>query len=253
MKYFLIFFTILQLFCSCVKEEDDSDNECSSDCTTLKGKFVTLNNVPLPNIKVTMKYTHSDIFFYYSRKLVDTKSDQNGNFNKRFFIRDKELGNMAPGFFEIDIDDSSLDVRKYIRTNNLLNGFSMVVGSAIYQINNRDTIFDQTYYFPKKAFIKVNLNNFVRQQSTDSFEVQTLFPFGAKVGVNTLLNSEYSTGFSGWGNWVATNVDNQLIVFVAEGENNIIRITKRKNGVGMSQDYEVFVPPNNTIELTYNF
>ena len=36
------------------------------------------------------------------------------------------------------------------------------------------------------------------------------------------MNSEYSTGFSGYGNWVATNLNNQLSVFVAEGEKNII-------------------------------
>ena len=40
---------------------------------------------------------------------------------------------------------------------------------------------------------------------------------------------------------------------MAEGEKNIIRINKIKNGIGSSQDFEIIVPQNNTIELTYNF
>ena len=71
--------------------------------------------------------------------------------------------------------------------------------------------------------------------------------------VNTFLNSEYSTGFSGYGNWRAINNNNLLNVFVAEGENNVIRIFRRKNGVNTSEDIPIFIPQNNTIELTYDF
>jgi hypothetical protein len=199
-----------------------------------------------------MKYRVGSELGSYTRKLVDTKSDQNGNFNRNFFIKDNEIGNTV-GSFYIDIDDSNIDVNKYIRTNNLIGNTTTEIGFAIISITNRDTIIDKTFYIPKKAYIKVNLNNFAPLQTNDYFEVQTLYPFGPKIGVNTLLNSEYSTGFSGYGNWRATSNNNLLNVFVAEGENNIIRIYRRKNGVNTSEDIPIFIPQNNTIELTYDF
>ncbi len=255
MKIICKLFFFFLILISCEKIEDDSNSNCTSNCTTLMGKFVSLDNVPIPNIKVEMRYRVSGGGFGggSTRKLVNISSDKNGNFNKKFFIQDSELGMAAPGFFQVHIDDSNLYVSKYIRTNNLIgNGYSDI-GFAIYSISDRDTIIDKTFYFPKKAFIKVNLNNFAPIQENDFFEVQTLYPFGAKVGSNTFLNSEYSTGFSGYGNWRATNLNNSLNVFVAEGENNIIRIYRRKNGENTSEDILVKVPVNNSIELTYNY
>ena len=252
MKNVFKIFALIFIFTSCSKTEDDTNNVCTSNCTVLKGKFVTLNNEPVPNIKVSLKYVRSNELAYFARKIVNTQSDQNGNFNKNFFIKDNELG-ITDGIFQVDIDDSNIDVNKYIRTNNLIGNTTIDIGFAIFSIINRDTIIDNTFYIPKKAYIKVNLNNFIPQQPNDKFEVQTLYPFGQNVGFNPFLNSEYSTGFSGYDNWVAKNLNNQLSVFVAEGEKNIIRINKIKNGIGSSQDFEIIVPQNNTIELTYNF
>lgn len=252
MKNLLKIFALMFIFVSCSKTEDDTNDECTGNCTILKGNFVTLNNEPVSNVKVSMKYIKSNELAFYSRKLVDTKTDINGNFNRNFFIKDNELGNTG-GYFDIEIDDSNIDVNKYIRINNLIGNTTTNIGFSVFSITNRDTIIDKTFYIPKKAYIKVNLNNFVSQQSGDLFEVQSLYPFGAKIGLNPFLDSEYSTGFSGYGNWVATTLNNQLNVFVAEGEKNIIRINKIKNGIGSSQDFEIVVPQNNTIELTYDF
>lgn len=252
MKNLLKIFALMFIFVSCSKTEDDTNDECTGNCTILKGNFVTLNNEPVSNVKVLMKYIKSNELAFYSRKLVDTKTDINGNFNRNFFIKDNELGNTG-GYFDIEIDDSNIDVNKYIRINNLIGNTTTNIGFSVFSITNRDTIIDKTFYIPKKAYIKVNLNNFVSQQSGDLFEVQSLYPFGAKIGLNPFLDSEYSTGFSGYGNWVATTLNNQLNVFVAEGEKNIIRINKIKNGIGSSQDFEIVVPQNNTIELTYDF
>lgn len=255
MKHLIGLFTLLFLFTSCEKTEDDTNDSCTSNCTTLSGKFITLNNVPVPNVKVSLKYRigGGELGGGSTRKIVSLKSDQYGNFYKDFYIKDSELGPAAGGYFQADIDDSGLDVTKYIRTNNLIGGNSVDIGFAIFSIINRDTLIDKTYYIPKKAYIKVNLNNFIPQQTDDYFEVQTLYPFGEKIGFNTFLNSEYATGFSGYGNWKATNLNTSLLIFVAEGENNIIRINKIKNGVGSSEDFPIMIPPNNSIELTYNY
>lgn len=252
MKNLLNLIFIILFFIGCSKSEDDTNDICISNCTILKGKFISLNNEPVSDIKVTLRYIKSNELAYYSRKIVEEKSDLNGNFNKNFFIKDNELGATA-GYFKVDIDDSNIDVNKYIRSNNLIGNSSTEFGYAIFSIMNRDTIIDNTFYIPKKAYIKVNLNNFVPLQDDDYFEVQTFYPFGQKIGLNTFLNSEYSTGFSGFGNWKASNVNNLLNIFVAEEENNIITIFKRKNGVSTKEEIPIFIPSNNNINLTFNY
>jgi hypothetical protein len=116
MKNLIKIFFLFLIFISCEKTEDDTNNDCTSNCTTLRGKFVTLNNLPVPNIRVSLKYRIGGGVLGGGsiRKIVNTQSDQNGNFNKNFFIKDSELGNSASGYFEFEIDDSNIDVNKYI-------------------------------------------------------------------------------------------------------------------------------------------
>lgn len=253
MKNLFKVFALLLIFTSCSKEVDDTNNNCTADCSVLKGKFVSLNNEPVPNIKVSMKYRIPGFGGNSIRKILNIKTDQNGNYLKGFYIKDNELGNFSDGYFIVDVDDSNLDVNKYIRTDNLIGNTTSDIGFAIYNIGTRDTIIEQDYYIPKKAFIRVNLNNFVPVQDDDYFEVQTLYPFGPKIGTNDFLDSQYGTGFSGYGNWRASTTNNVLNIFVAEGEKNMIRVFRRKNGVNSSEDFPVFVPSNNTIELIYNY
>lgn len=250
MKKLIYLFCISLVLISCEKNEDDTKDICTNSCTSLRGKFVTANNVPLANITVELKYEISGGVFGggSTRKIVRTQSNQNGEFNRDFYIKDNELGNHASGYFTLNIDDSKLSSKNYIKLGN-----NQSLGYAIYSIGRRDTIIDESFYFPKKAYIKVNLNNYIPQKEGDRFEVQTLFPCGPKVGQNTFLNSEYGTGFSGYDNYKAVNLNNKLNVLVAESEKNIIRISRITNGIASSEDFEINVPSNNTIELTYNY
>jgi len=246
---------LILTFYGCSKTEDDTDENCTANCTTLQGRFVTLNNVGLKGVKVSINYRISggELGGSYTRKIVKTETDGSGNFHKQFFIKDNELGNEADGFFNVDIDDSRLDVSKYILCDNLIGNTTQNIGFAIYAINTRDTIIGNTFYLPKKTYIKVNLNNFVPIQDDDYFEVRTLYPFGPNVGHNDFLDSEYATGFSGYTNFMANGLNTQLNPFVAENERNIIRIARRKNGVNTIEDFPIFVPSNNSIELTYEY
>lgn len=241
--------------CSKVKVEDDIDNRCTSDCTTIQGRFVTLDNVGLQGVKVSVKYIipGGELGGGYIRKLVQTETDQNGNFYEQFYIKDEELGDLARGYFNVELDDSNLDVDKYILSDNLIGDVSYALEFSIYGINRRDTIIGNTYYIPKKANIKVNLNNFMPIQNNDFFNVSTLYPFGPKVGYNEPLESEYATGYSGYGNWSANGLNTQLMPFVAENERNFVRITRRINGVTTVKDSLIFVPSNNSIELSFDY
>lgn len=52
---------------------------------------------------------------------------------------------------------------------------------------------------------------------------------------------------------MADGLNTQLSPYFAENEQNIIRIARRENGVNTIEDFPVFVPSNNTIELTYDY
>ena len=242
-------------FYGCSKTEDDTDNICTSDCTTLQGRFITLDNVGIKGVKISIDYKiyGGELGGSYIRKIAETTTDQNGNFYKEFYIKDGELGDSADGYFRIAIDDSNLDVNKYILSDNLIGSTTTSLGFAIYSINSRDTIIGNTYYLPKKTHIKINLNNFIPLEDGDHFEVRTLYPFGPNIGYNEFLDSEYTTGFSGFDTFVASEVNNQFNVFVAENENNIIRILKIKNGISTPEDYTFFIPTNNNIKLSYEY
>ncbi|MGN6194538.1 MAG: hypothetical protein ACTHOB_06340 [Ginsengibacter sp.] len=143
------------------------------------------------------------------------------------------MGDSSRGYFMVDIDDSKIDANKYIRSTYNSLGF------AIYTIGRRDTVINNTFYIPTKAFIKVHLNNFIPQQDDDFFEVLSLYPYGIDIGNNTFLDSPYSTGSSGYDTFKASQLNNLSNVFVAEGEKNIIRVFKRKNGENSYTDYPV--------------
>ncbi|TXG36705.1 hypothetical protein [Seonamhaeicola maritimus] len=250
-----IIILLLITFYNCSKT-DDTGNVCTSDCTTLQGRFITLNNVGIEGVKVSLKYRIPGGPFGGGsiRYIVKTETDENGYFHQEFYIKDSELGESADGYFIIDYDDSSLDVSQYILSDNLIGTTTQpLLGQAIYSINSRDTIIGNTCYLPKKTYVKINLNNFVPVQDGDIFEVQSLYPFGLDIGYNQFLDSKYTTGSSGFSTFEASEVNNQFNVFVAENENNIIRILKIKNGISTPVDYTIYIPTDNNIELTYEY
>jgi len=255
MKHLVPLFLALLLATACSRTEDDTGATCTNDCTTISGKFISADHTPVPNVRVQFYYRipGGELGGGYIRKIVNTLSDKDGNYSVDFHLKDDELWPKASGYFMVTIDDSKLDVTKYIRTDNLIGYTTANIDYPIMRISSRDTVINNTFYIPKKAYIKVHLNNFVPQQDGDRFEVQTLYPFGQQGEYNSFLDTYFSTGFSGYDNFKATEVNTTLQVFVAENEKNVIRILKRKNGVYTNEEYTLQVPYNNTIELTYDY
>lgn len=82
--FLLIFIT------GCSKIDNDTKDICTSNCTTISGKFITANNSPVSNISVSLDYRRSggELGGGYTRKIINTRSDQNGNFRKDFYLKD---------------------------------------------------------------------------------------------------------------------------------------------------------------------
>lgn len=248
MKRKILFLGLILTLNGCFKSDDDTKDFCNSDCTLIEGSFVTKNNTPVSGINLSLAYDISAPPFSGStRKIRETKSNQQGNYKMEFFIKDSEIGNNE-GFFKLLVDLSNLDDNKYLIPDNL------PLLEAIYEINRRDTIIKKSFYIPTKAHITINLENFNPIQEGDIFKIQTLFPYGLKIGQNTLLDSQYRAGMTGFDDYIAI-AENQSFsnVVVAENENNIIRIIKIKNGVAEPEDIQVFVPERNDINLTFEY
>lgn len=247
---------LLIIASACSKTIDESWRKCKSKCTTLEGRFISMNEEGVKGVKV--KFEHITSHGMYgrttTREIVKVISNENGNFHKNFYIRDNELGENPKAEFLLTIDDTELDVSRYILVDNL-EGSSTSYRSSyrIPEIHTRDTVIKKTFYIPKKARIIVNLKNFEPFQQGDFFEVQTYFPFGPNIGYNEFLDSEYDTGKSGWNAFMANGINTTLHPYVAENEKNIIRIVRKKDGVITREDHPVFVPSNNTIEMTFDY
>lgn len=249
MKRFFLLLVLIILNQSCNKTDDDTENVCSTNCTILKGRFVTKNNIPLKNIKLRLDYRVSNAPFSANTRIIkETKTDEDGFYNMEFYLEDSEIGENGEGFFALLIDESNLNPDNYIRRDEIY------IGDAIYSLPTRDTIIDKSFYIPTKEFITVNLNNFVPIEDNDHFEVRTRFPSGIYIGQNDLIDSEYASQSSGFDNYTSSS---QFEIFdeviVASNEMNLISIVKYKNGVGSTEDFLIFIPENNDIELTYEY
>lgn len=248
-----IFIILTLTFYSCSETDDEQilRNNCTLNCTKLKDKFVTTNNIGIKGVKGQLQYRFSEgrlLGESFTRSIKNSQTDENGNFEVEFYIQDDELGNVN-GHFTTYYKSINLDSTKYIFSEN---DFALAMQTK-YSVSNRDTIIGNTYYIPRKTYIKINLNNFSPINDDDYFQVITLYPFGPNIGTNSFLDSEYSTGSSSWGTFKASGVNSQLNPYVAENERNVIRIARRKNGVNSIEDIPIFVPTNNTIELSYEY
>lgn len=246
-KIFLLFITVFTLY-GCFREEDDSNDICTSDCTTLQGRVVTTNNQGISGINLTFEFFKGASLSSYTRLISDINSNDNGNFYDEFYLEDEEIDENSYGNLILRIDESGLNTREDIITPDLAN----IYLECWFDINNRDTIIEQTYYFPKKTNVVVNLNNFIPLQENDRFEVRPLFPYGFEnpepEDYNDILETIYVP--TNGPLYKATETNNSLNVILAQNEKNIIRIYKTKNGVYTYDEIILDVNSSSPNEIT---
>ncbi len=259
MKKTLFLLFILAAFVSCVKEDDDTNKELTPGYTTINGHFVTSNNVPLKGVEVQLKYVEARwLASFHSRLKKGATTDANGSYSMSFNIKDDEVETYEAqysSYFELGFDFSNLDPDKYFLSYSLDNDSSYWF--SVRPSFKQDTAYNVSFYIPAKDYITVNLNNYKPVQTGDHFEVQTFCPWGIKSDKNVgsdFLDTEYGISFSGYDKFVAKS-ENQTFtkIPVARNDTNIVRIIKMKNGIASPEDHKIFVPENNTIELTYEY
>ncbi len=254
---FLLF--LLIVFAGCQKEDDDTDIPLTPGYTTISGHIVTSNNAPLKGVELELKYVERALLYSHSWLKKEAATDANGYYSMSFNIKDDEVETYEAQYssnFELGFDFSNLDPDKYFLSYYSVDRDSSFWFSVSPSLK-KDTTYSISCYIPAKEYISVNLNNFNPVQEGDRFEVETYFPWGIKSekedNSNKFLNTEYGISSSGYDNFVAENENQVYRVPVARNDTNIVRIIKEKNGITSSEDYKLFVPENNTIELTYEY
>nr|WP_320039256.1 carboxypeptidase-like regulatory domain-containing protein [uncultured Bacteroides sp.] len=257
MKKILFILFILFTFTSCEKEDDDTEAVCTPGYTTISGHILTSDNTPLKGVELQLKYVETQwLASYHSWLKRKTTTDANGSYKMSFNIKDNEVESFegqSSSYFELQIDFRNLDPDKYFLPEQISETGTSYSYNPIISLK-RDTVYDVSFYIPTKDYITVTLKNFKPTNQSDHFEVQTFFPWGTKSDEKKMLNTEYGISSSGYDHFVAKD-ENQTFrnVPVARNDTNIVRIIKMKNGVAYPEDYKIFVPEKNTIELTYEY
>jgi hypothetical protein len=251
MKKIFLLFIILYTFYGCFREEDDTNQVCSSNCTILQGQVITTNNQGISGINLTFEFFKGASLSSYTRLISNINSNNNGNFFDKFYLNDQEIDQNSYGNLILIIDENSLNAIEEIITPDLAN----ISLERWFDINTRDSIIEQTYYFPKKTIVLVNLNNFIPIQDNDRFEVQPLFPYGFKnpepSNYNDILETIYAP--TNGPIYKATNTNNTFNVILAQNEKNIIRVYKVKNGVYTYDEIMLDVNSSSPNDITIEY
>ena len=253
---FLLF--LLMTFAGCVKEDDDSDAPLTAGYTTINGQVITSGNKPLKDVALQVMYIETQyLASYHSWLKRETTTDKNGYYSMSFNIKDDEAESydgQLNSYFQLLFDFDNLDPDNYFLSYySVDNDYSFYVSPSLKQ----DTTYTISCYIPAKDYITVNLKNFKPVQEGDRFEVETYFPWGIKSekedNSNKFMNTQYGISSSGYDHFVAEHENQVYRVPVARSDTNIVRIIKEKNGITTSEDFKLFVPENNNIELTYEY
>ncbi|WP_417559019.1 hypothetical protein [Mesoflavibacter zeaxanthinifaciens] len=223
--------SVLLLFTSCSKEEEDFISQnCETDCTEIIGKIMTDNGtVPIADVELTVKWDNIPYLGSGTiRNKAITRTDSEGNFNLKFYIRDDEI---EAGGFRIEYE---LNENEYLSSH--LNRIT------IFQIA-RDTTININYNIPKKAFLNLSLLNLDDIQSGD--DLATDFSYERPDGFDQSVDGQVIS-------WSNESEQNNLIE-VAGNVPVELRIRRRINGVSTSEIETLFLEAGTTSDYTIDF
>lgn len=246
-------------FMSCDKEEDESDETCTSHCTVIRGKILTSGELPLTGIETDVRYEkYVGIHYHLSRRKATAQSDKNGQYEMRFYLKDDEIqeDNSFNSFFEINVYLEKLAPEKYILPQDLtiVPDIEPLISGTLEL--KRDTAYELNLYVPRKKQVNVILQGFKPQQEGDRFEVRTLFPWGGETETDKekILATKYEIANSGFGRFVATG-EYHLFTDIPFPLNDsvVVSIIKVKNGIAFPENHKMYISADSPATLTYEY
>jgi hypothetical protein len=221
-----VYFILILLLClSC--EEDDTNLICSTDCTTVTGKIIRADGSGIKDVKVTFSFVQ---FAPYrvTRNISESFTNQNGEYEIKGFIKDRELGTLNN--FRISVDINSIENslgNDYLKPSELIPETAPSVNEIIIDgINNRDPIEIVDFIVPLKSDLTINLNNFQPVGLADRFGFNCKAQYGfadQKFPVIYQETSQINSQF----NFVTGQSENTVNVFKIK--NNMVEPNIRQN------------------------
>lgn len=222
----LSYFALLTLFfftLSCIRDDDDSDKQCSSNCTTIKGRVFRADGKGLENKEVSLHFWLKDEFAYLKRKIGKAFTDSNGYYEMSVFLYDTEIGD-SPGILELKINYDDVEVSltdDFLKPSEVVKYLDSEYDKyRIEDITHKEITLEIDYFIPYKSKKStIALNNYYPINQLDNFSFCNLIPYGF---TNNIKTSYLERGFA--------ETTNNTFYFNTIVGNNTIFILKRKNG-----------------------
>ncbi|WP_161890663.1 hypothetical protein [Pontibacter russatus] len=161
---------LLLLLGGCISEEDDFISKyCPGSCTVVKGRLTTGDgSEPMAGVKLNVYWHSYESYFklgYSQRRKAVAITDQIGNYELRFLLRDDELnlkGRYENGYIVVA---PVLEEGRYITCRG---------ETTIYEEFGlrRDTTITLDYTLPKAAYLDLTPKNTEAMQPGDSFRAE---------------------------------------------------------------------------------
>jgi hypothetical protein len=232
MKRQFTFIVFILLFSFCGKDEtfDNSMSPCvGGNCAVVSGQFTTGHKEGVSNITVEVESSTLRKSAILTRKLGSGKTDVSGNYS--FNI------NM---YFSTNNETTSYKmIYRYDQyTYFPLTGLSEEFLSSFAGLNKEFTV---NIYLPSLVAMNVRLENFVRAQEGDYFQVISHFPYGK--------DKEHQADFE-----LHTTDGGENEIYGVGNDTTIVTINKMKAGILTTRDTAVYTPVSGEkIQLTFSY
>ena len=161
---------LLLILGGCVSHDDDFISKyCPGSCTVIKGRLTTEDGTqPMAGVKLNV-YWHSEQdylqFGYTQRRKAVAITDQNGNYELRFLLRDDELNDKER------YENGYVGVAPVLEVGQYFTCHGKTIIYDEYDLK-RDTTVTLDYTLPKAAYLDLTPKNIAAMQPSDSFRAE---------------------------------------------------------------------------------
>jgi hypothetical protein len=232
-KSILVLITFLSLN-SC--EKDDTNDECTGNCTTIHGRIINAENAGISNVEVKFSYFFSAPYSYV-RHIAKVKTNSEGYYELHGFIKDQELG----GSFEVTVDVDKIETslsQSFLKPSDIRFDDGNLTRYVISEINSREEVISiPDYFIPKKIAFNISLISFSPVAPNDYFKIENKVQFGF-LG-NTFIVKATNDG------WAESQ--NSIVTTTGVIGNNSLRIQTNKNNIYSETSNEIII--NNAADV----
>lgn len=217
----LLFFLLTLALSGCDGWKDDYISKyCPGSCTVITGKLTTANGTkPLAHVTLALNWEVNSYPSGYVTKKAIAKTDENGNYELRFLIRDNEL---KDGRF---VMEPLMDEKQFIYCRDEKIDFS-------YYDLKRDTTLVENYLIPEVAYVEFQLRSPGSLPAGDKLTTHFSYTYGKD---GQLL----CTGKIDWSNISK----NGIIVRVAADQPVTLKNSRLRNGVSSEEETVLQMKP----------